>query len=102
MHVEAARGQLPRERQDDRQVGSSLSGHGVADLRDHSSRPRHSPRQTAAAMVAQVEQLRRLRWNGWRIALKLSQSRATISRILCPLGLDRLRPLNSPPPGGAL
>jgi len=72
--------------------------HGVDDLRDRSSRPRCSPRQTAAATIAQVEQLRRLRWNGWRIARELALSRATVSRILRRRGLNRLRSLDPPPP----
>jgi len=71
---------------------------GVADLRDRSSRPHRSPRQTDMAMVAQVERLRRLRWNGWRIARELALSRATVSRILRRLGLNRLRSLDPPPP----
>jgi len=71
---------------------------GVADLRDRSSRPRCSPRQTGPAIVTQVEHLRRLRWNGWRIARELALSRATVSRILCRLGLNRLRSLDPPPP----
>src|SRR5665213_2320813 len=40
--------------------------HGTAGMPDRSSRPLRCPRQTGAAIVAQVEQLRRLRWNGWR------------------------------------
>ena len=71
---------------------------GVADLRDRSSRPHCCSRQTDAAIVTQVEQLRRLRWNGWRIARELTLSRATVSRILCRLGLNRLRSLDPPPP----
>ncbi len=71
---------------------------GVADLRDRSSRPHCSPRQTGPAIVTQVEHLRRLRWNGWRIARELALSRATVSRILCRLGLNRLRSLDPPPP----
>jgi transcriptional regulator of acetoin/glycerol metabolism len=38
--------------------------------------------------------LRRLRWNGWRIALELGLSRSTISRILRRAGLNRLRSLD--------
>jgi len=72
--------------------------HGVADLRDRSSRPRRSPQQTGATMIARIEQLRRMRWNGWRIARELALSRATISRILRRLGLNRLRSLDPPPP----
>jgi transposase InsO family protein len=50
------------------------------------------------AIVTQVEQLRRLRYNGWRIARALALSRATVSRILRRLGLNRLRSLDPPPP----
>jgi transposase InsO family protein len=71
---------------------------GVAGLRDRSSHPHCSPRQTGTVIVAQVEHLRRLRWNGWRIARELALSRATVSRILRRLGLNRLRPLDPPPP----
>jgi len=71
---------------------------GVADLWDRSSRPRCSPRQTAPALIAQVEQLRRLRYNGWRIARELALSRATVSRVLRRLGLNRLRSLDPPLP----
>src|SRR5208283_339172 len=42
--------------------------------------------------------LRRLRYNGWRIARELSLSRATVSRILRRAGLNRLRSLDPPPP----
>jgi Homeodomain-like domain len=42
--------------------------------------------------------LRRLRYNGWRIARELGLSRATVSRILCRAGLSRLRSLDPPPP----
>ena len=72
--------------------------HGVAGLRDRSSRPHRSPRRTSAATVARIEQLRRLRWNGWRIARQLSLSRTTVSRILRRLGLNRLRSLDPAPP----
>ena len=40
----------------------------------------------------------RLRHNGWRIALALGLSRATVSRILRRAGLNRLRSLDPPPP----
>lgn len=55
---------------------------GVANLRDRSSHPLCSPRQTSAAIVAQIERLPRLRWNVWRIAHELQLSRATVSRVL--------------------
>jgi transposase InsO family protein len=71
---------------------------GGAGLRDRSSRPRSSPRSTSASLLEKVLALRRLRWNGWRIAGQLRLSRATVSRILRRAGLNRLRSLDPPPP----
>src|SRR5882762_10077465 len=41
---------------------------GRAGLMDRSSRPRRSPRRTAAELAERVERLRRERWTGVRIA----------------------------------
>ena len=71
---------------------------GPAGLRDRSSRPHRSPRGTPSTLLERVLALRRLRWNGWRIARELSLSRATVSRTLCRAGLNRLRSLDPPPP----
>ena len=71
---------------------------GPAGLRDLSSKPHRSPRQTSFSLLERVLVLRRLRWNGWRIAHQLKLSRATVSRILRRAGLNRLRPLDPPPP----
>jgi transposase InsO family protein len=71
---------------------------GRAGLGDRSSRPRHSPRQTTALFLERVLALRRLRYNGWRIARELGLSRATVSRILRREGLNRLHSLDPPPP----
>jgi transposase InsO family protein len=71
---------------------------GPAGLKDLSSRPHRSPRQTSSSLLERVLVLRRQRWNGWRIAHELKLSRATISRILCRAGLNRLRSLDPPPP----
>lgn len=71
---------------------------GSAALADRSSRPRRCYRPTAATLVEQVLALRRLRWNGWRIARELRLSRATVSRILRRNGMNRLRSLDPPPP----
>jgi len=71
---------------------------GRAGLSDLSSRPHRSPRQTSSTLLERVLALRRLRWNGWRIAHELSLSRATISRILRRAGMNRLRSLDPPPP----
>ena len=71
---------------------------GTASLKDLSSRPHHSPRQTPSTLLEKVFALRRLRWNGWRIAHELGLSRATISRALRRAGMNRLRSLDPPPP----
>ncbi len=71
---------------------------GVAGLADRSSRPLHSPRQTDSLLVEKVLALRRLRYNGWRIAGELGLSRATVSRILRRARLSRWRDLHPQPP----
>jgi transposase InsO family protein len=72
--------------------------HGRGGLTDLSSRPHCLPRQTPSPLLERVLSLRRLRWNGWRIARELSLSRATVCRILRRSGLNRLRSLDPPPP----
>ena len=71
---------------------------GLAGLCDRSSRPHGSPRRTADAVVQQVEQLRRQRLTGMHIAQTTGCSRATVSRILRRLGLNRWRDLEPMPP----
>jgi transposase InsO family protein len=66
---------------------------GRSGLRDRSSRPQQSPRRTSAERAAQVEQLRRQRWTGVRIAQATGLSRATVSRILTRLKLNKFRML---------
>jgi transposase InsO family protein len=66
---------------------------GVAGLRDRSSRPRRCPRSTSAELVGQVESLRRQRWTGVRIAQATGLSRATVSRILVRLKLNKVHML---------
>jgi transposase InsO family protein len=66
---------------------------GVDGLIDHSSRPFRCPRSTAQSLVQHVEQLRRQRFTGLHIARVTGLSRATISRILRRLGLNRMRDL---------
>jgi transposase InsO family protein len=72
--------------------------HGRAGLADLSSRPHRSPRQTSSTLLEKVFALRRLRYNGWRIARELGLSRATVSRTLRRAGLNRLPSLDPPPP----
>ena len=57
---------------------------------DRSSRPKRLYRATPAAIVEQVESLRRQRFTGQQIAAELAISPATVSRILRRLGLNRI------------
>lgn len=66
---------------------------GTAGLQDRSSRPHRSPRRTGEALAQRVEQLRRQRFTGLHIAKSTGLSRATVSRILRRLGLNRMRDL---------
>ena len=66
---------------------------GLAGLHDRSSRPHRSPRRTGEAVAQRVEQLRRQRFSGLHIAQATGLSRATVSRILRRLGLNRIRDL---------
>ena len=66
---------------------------GTAALCDRTSRPHRSPRRTSPEKAAFVEQLRRQRWTGVRIAQASSISRATVSRILTRLKLNTARSL---------
>jgi transposase len=71
---------------------------GSLGLRDRSFRPQRFYRQTSAALVQQVELLRRQRWIGCRIARSTGLSPATVSRILQRQGLSRLRDVDPQPP----
>ena len=71
---------------------------GRPGLQDRSSRPHHIPRQTPSGQVQQVETLRRQRFTGLLIARTTGLSRATVSRILRRLGINRLRDLQPAPP----
>jgi hypothetical protein len=66
---------------------------GLVGLEDRSSRPHRLPRSTPADVVGHVERLRRERWTGVRIAPQLGLSRATVSRILTRLQLNKGRML---------
>jgi transposase InsO family protein len=71
---------------------------GVDGLRDRSSRPLSSASQTPQATCVAVEVLRRQRYTGKQIAAELAISPATVSRILCRLGLNRLSALEPAEP----
>ena len=66
---------------------------GPTGLWDRSSRPHRSLRRTPQNLVERVEHLRRLRFTGLHIAQATGLSRATVSRILRRLGLNRQRDL---------
>lgn len=71
---------------------------GVDGMRDRTSRPHRLRQPTPEPVVARVEQLRRERWAGVRIARHTGLSRATVSRILRRLKLNRMRDVDPPPP----
>ena len=71
---------------------------GVAGLADRSSRPHRLYRPTSSDQIERVEQLRRQRWTGYRIARTTGLSRSTVSRILGRLHLNRIRDLEPAPP----
>ena len=71
---------------------------GRHGLEDRPCRPHRMPRATPKAVRARIEGLRRQRWTGARIAMKLGLSAATVHRVLQQQGLERLRNLD-PCPG---
>lgn len=66
---------------------------GMAGLADRSSRPHRLRQPTSPEFVARVEAMRRERWTGARIAQATRLSRATVSRILTRLKLNKTRML---------
>ena len=66
---------------------------GPTALQDRSSRPHRSPRSVDLELVERVEQFRRERWTGVRISQATGLSRATVSRILTRLKLNKARML---------
>ncbi|MGO8717982.1 MAG: IS481 family transposase [Acidobacteriaceae bacterium] len=71
---------------------------GTAGLRDLSSRPHRSPRQTPSALSEMVLALRRQYMPGYQIALRCGLSAASVSRILRRAHLSRWRDLHPRPP----
>lgn len=67
-------------------------------LCDHSCVPIRQPRKTPAPLQAQIEHLRRQRRTYAQILMVVPVSKATLSRVLRRLGLNRLRFLNPAPP----
>ncbi len=70
---------------------------GWDGLEDRSSRPHRSPRRLSAKLVGRIEELRRRRYTGLRIAEELKLAISTVSLWLRRLGLGRLRNLEAKP-----
>jgi transposase InsO family protein len=71
---------------------------GLAGLQDRSSRPHRLRQPTPAAVVTEIERLRRQRWTGKQIAVQVAVSPATVSRVLRRLGLNKLSTLEPAEP----
>ena len=70
---------------------------GPPGLEDRTSRPHHTPTAVPETVRVRIEELRRQRWTGARIAAQLGLSAATVHRTLQRLGLERLRNLEPRP-----
>jgi transposase InsO family protein len=71
---------------------------GLAGLQDRSSRPDRLRQPTPQATVDRIEALRRQRLTGKAIAAETGASRATVSRVLKRLGLNKLSALEPAEP----
>jgi transposase InsO family protein len=71
---------------------------GLSGLTDRNCRPHRLRCPTSEQQIQRVEALRRERWTGVRIAQATGLSRATVSRILTRLGLNKASSLHPQPP----
>jgi transposase InsO family protein len=71
---------------------------GIGGLQDRSSRPTKLRAPTPGRVIKRIEQLRRQRMTGARIAELTGVSTATVSRVLKRLGLSRLSALDPEEP----
>jgi transposase InsO family protein len=71
---------------------------GEAGLFDRSSRPHRLRSPTPPAIVKRIEELRRLRWTGKRIAFDTGVSSATVSRVLQRRGISKMKDLEPAEP----
>jgi transposase InsO family protein len=71
---------------------------GVAALADRSSAPHQCPHRLRPECITQIEQLRRQRLSGPRIARALRLARSSVGLALRRLGLGRLAQLDERPP----
>jgi transposase InsO family protein len=75
-----------------------FTAEGLAGLQDRSSRPDRLRQPTPQATVDRIEALRRQRLTGKAIAAETGVSRATVSRVLKRLGLNKLSALEPAEP----
>lgn len=71
---------------------------GLGGLQDRSSRPNKLRSPTPGRVIKRIEQLRRQRMTGARIAELVGVSSSTVSRVLKRLGLSRLSALDPEEP----
>jgi transposase InsO family protein len=91
--ADAARSAGISERTAYKWLGRFRAG-GAAALSDRKPVPAHCPHRLPAAMVAEIERLRRQRMSGPAIARRLAMPRATVGAVLRRLGLGRLAALD--------
>jgi transposase InsO family protein len=70
-----------------------FNAEGLVGLQDRSSRPDRLRQPTPQTTIDRIEALRRQRMTGKAIAVETGVSRATVSRVLKRLGLNRLSAL---------
>jgi transposase InsO family protein len=71
---------------------------GASALQDRRSTPARYRAGEPSARDRQIEELRRQRWTGDRIARQLGLPRSTVGAVLRRLGLGRLKALDAAPP----
>jgi transposase InsO family protein len=77
---------------------SRYQAEGEAGLADRSARPHRLRQPTPPAIVKRIEDLRRLRWTGKRIAVETGVSPTTVSRVLQRLGISKIKALEPAEP----
>ena len=74
-----------------------MTDEDLAALEDRSSRPHRLRQPTPLEVIEKIERLRRQRLTGKQIAAEACVSPATVSRVLRPLGLNKLCALEPEP-----
>ena len=79
-------------------LARAQSAHFPKRLEDASSRPLHQPCKSSPKLEARIVALRRQRRSYAQILMVVPVSKATVSRVLCRPGLNRLSALDGPKP----